>query len=422
MGVWSFSGMLASVELRGRRLLSRSRPQNPADTVDVALDLCHAIISARGNNSAAGLAQSILDIWEHLPETGKTAFLVGLAEQFGPDLADVARAVEAVSTDPSEANISLLHAVTQSDRQEIIQRLNKAPGATPRLVAMREFLLDRRKQHPVLNVLDKDFHRSFSSWFNHGFLTLRKINWNTPANVLEKIIRYEAVHEIGDWNELRSRIEPADRRLFAFFHPQMPDEPLIFVEVALTRSIPSAIAPLLSAERNAGDVNDATTAVFYSITNCQRGLHGISFGSFLIKQVTALLKRELPNLKTFVTLSPVPGFGRWLATLRMQGEDARLQGQSLETLALLDCEDWHEDANARAALQPVLERLVATYLLDESDEAGKPLDPVARFHLGNGAILERINFLGDLSPSAIARAHGMMVNYLYDIDRIEKTH
>jgi malonyl-CoA decarboxylase len=247
---------------------------------------------------------------------------------------------------------------------------------------------------------------------------LRRIDWSTPANILEQIIRYEAVHEIRDWNDLRRRIDPVDRRCYAFFHPQLNDEPLIFVEVALTETIPTAIAPLLAAERQPVPIERARTAVFYSISNTQKGLGGISFGSFLIKQVVEELRRELPKLDTFITLSPVPGFMQWLK----QADDVPVSDEERTLLENLDKPDWFEDAEMTAQLRALVEPLAAHYFLKARTPKGRLIDSVARFHIGNGARLEKIDWLGDLSPKGLRESAGIMVNYLYRLEDIEKNH
>jgi malonyl-CoA decarboxylase len=257
-----------------------------------------------------------------------------------------------------------------------------------------------------------------ASWFNRGFLVLRRIDWSTPANILEKIIRYEAVHEIRDWDDLRRRIDPIDRRCYAFFHPALVDEPLIFVEVALTESIPGAIAPLLAEDRQLVPVERARTAVFYSISNTQRGLGGISFGNFLIKQVVEELRRELPKLENFVTLSPVPGLMRWVK----QAGDVPVTDEDRALLEHLENPDWFENVELATQLRSVLEPLAAYYFLKAHTPKGRLIDSVARFHLGNGARLERINWLGDLSPRGLRESAGFMVNYLYRLEDIEKNH
>jgi len=262
----------------------------------------------------------------------------------------------------------------------------------------------------------------FTSWFNRGFLVLRHIDWSTPAIVLEKIIRYEAVHEIHDWEDLRRRIDPPDRRCYAFFHPALIDEPLIFVEVALTRDIPAAIAPVLATGRGAVEMDKTRTATFYSISNCQRGLSGVSFGNFLIKQVVEEISREMPKLATFVTLSPVPNFAAWLARERAEEKSAALAETDKVALAALDAPGWWHDSEAASQLQDPLMRAAAWYFLRARTQRGVPVDSVARFHLGNGARLERINWLADTSDKAMAQSLGLMVNYLYDLDDIEKNH
>jgi malonyl-CoA decarboxylase len=287
---------------------------------------------------------------------------------------------------------------------------------------MREQLIDATDHRDDLAMIDADFLHLFSSWFNRGFLVLRKIDWSTPARILEKIIRYEAVHEIRDWNDLRARIDSPDRRCYAFFHPALVDEPLIFVEVALTRGIPAAIEPILKIKREAVEVERATTAVFYSISNCQRGLAGVSFGHFLIKQVVEEVSRELPRLSIFVTLSPSPNFAEWLNRERASEASVALNEDDRAALAALDRPDWWRDEDAVDTVHEPLMRAAAWYYLRARTPRGTPLDSVARFHLGNGARLERINLVADTSERALRQSHGLMVNYLYDLEHIEKNH
>ena len=262
-----------------------------------------------------------------------------------------------------------------------------------------------------------------ASWFNRGFLVLKSIDWSTPASILEKIIAYEAVHQIQGWDELRRRLDPRDRRCFGFFHPSLIDEPLIFVEVALTREIPGSIQELLAADpEQAAQQGEPTTAVFYSISNCQHGLRGISFGNFLIKQVAEDLAKAMPGLKTFVTLSPAPRFAAWLVRMRAEGGHGLLSESEQETLKTLDDPSWAAHGETQDQLKPLLHSLAATYYLEAKTRIGVPVDPVARFHLRNGAILERINWLGDKSAKGLRQGHGIMVNYLYDLKNIERNH
>ncbi len=258
--------------------------------------------------------------------------------------------------------------------------------------------------------------------FNRGFLVLRRIDWSTPAVILQKIIQYEAVHQIRDWDDLRRRIDLPDRRCYAFFHPALVDEPLIFVEVALTRVVPAAIAPILADKRDIVDPERATTATFYSITNCQRGLAGVSFGHFLIKQVVEEVSREVPRVSTFVTLSPSPNFADWLKRERAQEASLALDEEDREALAALDNADWWREKEIADGVREPLLRAAAWYYMRARNRRGLPVDAVARVHLGNGAPLERLDWLGDTSERALAQSYGLMVNYLYDVDYIERNH
>ena len=303
-------------------------------------------------------------------------------------------------------------------RQELFRRLNMAPGGTGRLVAARADLRTALRDDPELRRVDDDLAHLLGSWFNRGFLVLRPIDWDTPAAVLEKIIAYEAVHQIDSWEELRRRVDLPDRRCFAFFHPAMPNEPLIFVEVALTRETPGSVQALLDPERTVLEPSKATTAVFYSISNCQPGLAGVSFGAFLIKQVAQDLASRMRGIETFVTLSPVPGLVRWLETEAEREPD----GDAALVVSTLGDPDWTENADRVEATRPRLQALAAKYFLTAKRDDGQPLDPVARFHLGNGAELEAIHWMGDVSARGIAQSAGIMVNYRYRLDRIEANH
>ena len=312
--------------------------------------------------------------------------------------------------------------MVESPRLEFFRRLNLAPGATAEIVAMRRDLIGTGD--PSLAPLDSDLRHLLAAWFNRGFLVLRRIDWHTPATILDKIIAYEAVHAIQGWDDLRRRLDPDDRSCFAFFHPSLVDEPLIFVEVALMGDVPSSIGAVLDeAPKNGELAAEPTTAVFYSISNCQEGLRGISFGNFLIKQVVEDLVKERPTLRAFVTLSPVPGFADWLdAALAGTDSAGLVSAEERERLAVLSDLGWAASDAVAESLKPTLLRLAATYFLHEKAGDGRPLDPVARFHLGNGARLERINWLGDASPKGLKEAHGLMVNYRYDLRDIEKNH
>src|SRR5579883_2578158 len=415
-----FTDLLATISERGRTLLRRGQPDDGKEDAAGLIDLCEALLSGRGEASGTAMASEVIESYHNLDEAERRAFFHALAHNFGPDQDKVNKAIEAWMAEPGDGNGGALHFASEPRRQELIRRLNRAPGGTAELVAMRADLLDliNRDSDKNLAALDRDVVHLLGSWFNRGFLVLRRIDWSTPANILEKIIRYEAVHEIHDWDDLRRRIDPVDRRCYAFFHPAMPDAPLIFVEVALTETIPGAIAPLLAANRQSVPADRARTAVFYSISNTQRGLGGISFGNFLIKQVVEELRRELPKLEDFVTLSPVPGFMKWLKTTAY----LPVTEEERPVLKHLDEPNWWQDAELESQLRPIVEPLAAYYFLKARNPRGRLLDSVARFHLGNGARLEQIDWLGDVSPKGLHESAGLMVNYLYSLEDIEKNH
>jgi malonyl-CoA decarboxylase len=417
-----FSDMLQTITDRGRRFLSFGPRDNEVDALGSMEALCETLLSSRGEASGMALAKNILDRWQSIDPEKRRDFMVVLLSRFGPNIERLERAIDAYRADPNPKALLELSVAAEPRRQELIRRLNLAPNGIATLVRMREVLLKLKAENPDLDAVDADFAHLFGSWFNRGFLVLRPISWSTPANILEKIIRYEAVHHIGGWDELRLRLAPEDRRCFAFFHPQLVDDPLIFVEVALTREMPSNIADLLKEDRAPIRAADATTAVFYSISNCQEGLRGISFGNFLIKQVVEDLRRELPRLDRFVTLSPVPGFADWLSRERRADAANALSPADRNKLAALDEPDWADRPETVASVQPVMTAAAAWYFLRARNHGGKVVDPVARFHLGNGARLERINFLADRSERAMRHAHGLMVNYLYKLDDIETNH
>ncbi len=417
-----FGELLQTISERGRALLARNRRGEASARSESLIELCEDLLSSRGEASGVARAREILSRYGELTTGPRIAFFEALSERFGPDPARMESAIAAWRAKPSDATAAEVHAASEPRRQELFRRLNLAPGGTAALVRMREQLIDVLGHRDDLSAVDEDFVHLFSSWFNRGFLVLRRIDWSTPAIVLDKIIRYEAVHEISDWDDLRRRIDPSDRRCYAFFHPALVDDPLIFVEVALTRDIPDAIAPILSPGREVMDTDKTRTAVFYSISNCQRGLAGVSFGNFLIKQVVEEITREMPKLSTFVTLSPALNFAAWLKRECGQENSAALNEADKTQFAALDNPNWWRDEETAAHLQDALMRAAAWYFLRARTERGLPVDPVARFHLGNGARLERINWLADTSDKAIAQAQGLMVNYLYDLDHIEKNH
>ena len=417
-----FSEMLQSIADRSRALIRRERREPARDRSDGLVELCEELLSGRGEASGVALANEILARYAALTTGPRIAFFEALGRTFGYDGARIDGAIAGWRQSPTPDAASELHRASEPRRLELFRRLNLAPGGTAALVRMREQLLDAMDHRDDLAVIDNDFIHLFSSWFNRGFLVLRRIDWSTPAAILEKIIRYEAVHEIRDWDELRRRIDLPDRRCYAFFHPALVDEPLIFVEVALTRDIPDAIEPILADKREVVEPDRATTAVFYSITSCQPGLAGVSFGHFLIKQVVEEVRREWPRISTFVTLSPAPNFADWLARERTNEASAALDDEDRESLRALDRPDWWRDSELIEVLGDPILRAAAWYFVRARNGRGLPVDSVARFHLGNGARLQRLNWLADSSQRAIEQSLGLMVNYLYDLDYIEQNH
>jgi malonyl-CoA decarboxylase len=389
-----------------RRLFGGGSP--PGRGLPRLLELCQALLAESGEFASAAIARDALAAYKSLDEHARETFFDALAREYSPAADAVGRAAVAYQADPSPDNLIALQAVVEPRRQELFRRLNMAPGGTAALVEMRKTLLQGLRAHPHWRAIDSDLMHLLRSWFNRGFLHLQRIDWRTPALVLEKLIEYEAVHAIRGWWDLRRRLE-GDRRCFAFFHAQLPDEPIIFIEVAHTRGMSAHVQPLLDVRAPLADPATADCAMFYSITNCQEGLRGISFGNLLIKQVAEELKREFPHLRRFATLSPIPGFRRWLD----KNADA-------ETLGRIADPAWHL-GEIPETLQKNLMRFCAYYLLNGKQGAA-PLDPVARFHLGNGAALERLNWMGDTSEQGMARSAGMMVNYVYWLAEVEKNH
>lgn len=359
------------------------------------IEMAAALVGSAGETSGLALAREILSRFSDLEDEDKLAFFHDVATTMNIDPEAVRTTLDDYERTPSKTSYRAFAEAAEPARQEMIRRLNQVPGATGALVKMRADLLRLGRKDPELQALDLDFRHLFASWFNRGFLVLRPINWESPAHILEKIIAYEAVHAIHSWDDLRRRLAPKDRRCFAFFHPSMPDEPLIFVEVALTKGIPNSVQALLAEDRTEMAPDTADTAVFYSISNCQAGLASISFGNSLIKQVAADLSSEFSGLKTFVTLSPIPGLSNWL----------KQEGMT-----------WNaEDPEAMKAL-------AAHYLLNAKSHNDLPFDPVARFHLGNGAIVHDVHANADTSDKGSAQSGGTMVNYLYDLPRVAQNH
>jgi len=361
-----------------------------------------SVMSTTGEVSSIAFAGHLLDLIEAETEDGLDEYLSYLLKEYDIDTDSLLKNVEAYSRDKNSTNLGLIGNSSEPRWIELFRRLNATPGGTHRLIKLRErikILLNDGREH--LKTLDAGLLKLFKYWFNSSFLVLEKIDWSTPANVLEKIIEYEAVHEINSWDDLRARLAPNDRQCFAFFHPLIPEDPLIFVEVALTNGIPESIESVIKIDRDEIEYNKINTAVFYSISNCQDGLAGISFGNFLIKKVAHKLKQEISEIDKFVTLSPVPGLMRWM--------------ENHAPVTYENCiNKINDDEN--------LLKKTFLYLTESNRDDNLPNDPVARFHLGNGAILHKINLHGDQSKKGMAQSHGVMINYLYDLDIVEKNH
>jgi malonyl-CoA decarboxylase len=415
MPSYSVNQLFVSLADAGRELL-RVRLGNRRRQPEA---LVEELLSTRGEASGVALAREVFQAYAPLDRDAKRGFFTQLALRHDIDRDAVAAAIDAYRDRPEDGTLRRLRRALEPERQELFRRLNTAPDGTRRLVEMRCDLLDLLPNHPALRPVDTDLQELLAGWFNPGFLTFKPIDWNSPASLLEKLIRYERVHKIANLEALRRRLGP-DRRCFAFFHPTLPDEPLIFVQVALVKGMADKVQPLLDRETPTLPVGEADTAIFYSISNCQAGLTGVSLGNFLIKMVVAALEAELPQLRSFATLSPIPGFRAWLDQA-LDRDDAVVSSEARAALMRLTLPDWHRDPATAEALKPWLMGLCAHYLVREQ-RRGRPLDPVARFHLGNGARLERVNWLGDVSAKGVAESAGMLVNYRYDQAKIPANH
>jgi malonyl-CoA decarboxylase len=411
-----------------QRFLPGRFRESPA--VEPLVRSCRKLLTERGDAVGLSLASATLGLYRALDRKDQAQFFATLLAEFSPDPAAVVEAATAYAAKPSARSLSQLCEAAEPPRQELLRRLNRAPGGTAAILEMRERLLDLKAKEPELEAVDWDFRHLLSSWFNPGFLQVVNVDWHTPAHVLEKIIQHEAVHEIRGWDDLRRRLE-ADRRCFAFFHPVLPDEPLIFVEVALTDRMADTVSPLVDVRRILRDPQRARVAVFYSISNCQPGLRGVSLGNFLIKKVVEVLTQEFPRVKTFCTLSPIPGFAAWLGPQlkALEGGAPAALSDVLGAVAAgigSDLPGVTNDPDAAiprlAAVKEPLLRLCASYLVRRADDGDPARDPVERFHLNNGARLERINWMADASKKGLRESLGMMVNYRYEPREIEENH
>ena len=393
-----FQNIITSV-MKGTRRLNRFRSKGFGklhNNINKAVD---SVMSTSGEVSSLVFAEHLLNLIEDLDDNGLKKFLKDLLKNYDIDTKVLLKDVKNYSSNKNTENFEKIRISSEPGWIELFRRLNSSSNGTYRLVKLRERI--RFLNDEDLKTFDLRLLKLFKYWFNPSFLVLEKIDWETPANILEKIIEYEAVHEINSWDDLRARLAPIDRQCFAFFHPLIPNDPLIFVEVALTTGIPKSIQKIINLDRQEIEIEDANTAIFYSISNCHNGLLGISFGNFLIKQVASNLKRELPDLNQFMTLSPLPGFMKWM--------------EEYSPISFERCTDKNcsEDELTKNAIK---------YLTHSERDDGMPNDPVSRFHIGNGASLERINLNADTSEKGMTQSYGVMANYLYDLDVVEENH
>ena len=393
-----FQNIITSV-MKGTRRLNRLGSKRFAklhNNINKAVD---SVMSTTGEVSSLVYAEHLLNLIEDQDDKGLKKFLKDLLKNYDIDTKTLLKDIKNYSSNKNAENFEKLRDSSEPDWIELFRRLNSTSNGTYRLVKLRERI--RSLNDEDLKTFDLRLLKLFKYWFNPSFLVLEKIDWETPANILEKIIEYEAVHEINSWDDLRARLAPIDRQCFAFFHPLIPNDPLIFVEVALTTGIPKSIQKIINLDRQEIEIEDANTAIFYSISNCHNGLLGISFGNFLIKQVASNLKRELPDLNQFMTLSPLPGFMKWM--------------EEYSPISFERCTDKNcsEDELTKNAIK---------YLTHSERDDGMPNDPVSRFHIGNGASLERINLNADTSEKGMTQSYGVMANYLYDLDVVEENH
>jgi len=393
-----FQNIITSV-MKGTRRLNRFRSKGFGklhNNINKAVD---SVMSTSGEVSSLVFAEHLLNLIEDLDDNGLKKFLKDLLKNYDIDTKVLLKDVKNYSSNKNTENFEKIRISSEPSWIELFRRLNSSSNGTYRLVKLREKI--RSLNDEELKTFDLRLLKLFKYWFNPSFLVLEKIDWETPANILEKIIEYEAVHEINSWDDLRARLAPIDRQCFAFFHPLIPNDPLIFVEVALTTGIPKSIQKIINLDRQEIEIEDANTAIFYSISNCHNGLLGISFGNFLIKQVASNLKRELPDLNQFMTLSPLPGFMKWM--------------EEYSPISFERCTDKNcsEDELTKNAIK---------YLTHSERDDGMPNDPVSRFHIGNGASLERINLNADTSEKGMTQSYGVMANYLYDLDVVEENH
>ena len=415
--MFNLKQIISSIADAGQKLLNRKDIKK--NDIDTILSLCDDLISNKGAAFGITVARDITKLYQALSSDNKLIFFKRINEKYKANFTKVDEAINFYKISPNEKTLANLFKVSSGKRRELFTRMNMAPNGTSVIIELREDLLKILKDNKDLKVVDDDLRYLFKGWFNPGFLKLEKITWDTKAAVLEKIIKYERVHQMKDMNELKIRLGQ-DRRFFSYFHPALEDEPIIFVQVALTKGLGKSIQELMKPSNN--DKKDYDTATFYSISNCQEGLSRVTLGNFLIKRVVYELQEELPHIKNFGTLSPIPGFTEWFNFL----EDSKIKNILIDfkdkDLSFLKSKNLKIGDNRIVENKEALKKLVTYYIINEKNKEGLPLNDVCRFHLGNGAIVEDIVINANISEQGFKRSYGVMINYLYELNNIEKNH
>ena len=411
-----FKKLFSSIADAGQNLIGKKTVKKDLPT---ALQLCDDLISFKGIASGIAIAREITEIYSVFNTDQKLNFFKELNKKFSPNKEKVEIKIAEYLKEKNEKSLNELGTAVEGNRQELIRRLNMAPNGTPFLVSMREDLIKFLPINPELKTLDEDIRHLFKSWFNPGFLRLEKITWESKAAILEKIIKYEKVHQIKDMNDLKRRLQQEDRRFFAYFHPVLKDEPLIFVEVAFTKGIGNSIQDIIKPKTD--DKSNYDTATFYSISNCQDGLMRVTLGNFLIKRVVFEIQEENPKIKNFGTLSPLPGFADWFLSLSHEKLKDILKDYEISKLDFLRSATLKIGDPKMLEEKGAIKKLVVHYLINEKIN-NKPLNPVSRFHLGNGASIHNIILNGNITDYGYKESFGIMVNYGYQLDKLEKIH
>ena len=409
--------IISSIADVGQKLFKK--PELKKNDLDTILSLCDDLISNKGAAFGITVARDITDLYQELTLENKLLFFQKINEKYKPNHTKVAEAIENYQKTQNDKNLYKLFITSEGKRRELFKRMNMAPNGISTIVSLREDLLKVLDEHKDLKPLDDDLRELFKSWFNPGFLKLAKITWDTKAAVLEKIMKYERVHEIKDMDELKRRLGE-DRRFFSYFHPALEDEPIIFVQVALTNGLGKSIQEI-TKPRTEGDKN-YDSATFYSISNCQEGLSRVTLGNFLIKRVVFEIQEELPNIKNFGTLSPIPGFRDWFSYLEDNKIKNIIGNIPIENIKFLKSPDLKPGDPRIVSNKDALLKLVSHYLINEKNHKKLPVNDVCRFHLGNGAIIDDIIINANVSEVGLNRSFGIMVNYLYELKSIEKNH